>query len=213
MLVEPKALVRRLSPTALRLLEAAVGRAAASRFYEIVVEHLLLQMAQDESGDTAYLLKHFGVDRLKFAARLEQILSRFKTGNSGRPVFAENLFQWVEDAWLVASVEHGAARLRSGVLLAQFIARPARYTSELIPELDGISNEELKRDLEAILGPSPEGVEVKATGAEALPASGEVQPGANEALKRFAICFTQRAREGKIDPIFGRDREIRQVVD
>jgi len=194
-------------------LEAAVARAAASRSYEIVAEHLLLLMAEDEAGDTAHLLQHFGVERLHFLARIERALSGLRTGNSGRPVLSESLFQWIEDAWLVASVELGAVRLRSGALLAQFILRPARYTSEVFPELEGISKEELKRDLESILAPSPETVEAAPTRQESAGAATSGKPAATEALSRFAICFTEKARAGQIDPIFGRDREIRQIVD
>ncbi len=190
-----------------------MARAAASRFYEIIVEHLLLQMVEEEVGDTAHLLQHFGVERLRLAARVERSLSNLRTGNSGRPVLSENLFQWVEDAWVVASVELGAVRLRSGALLAQFIARPGRYTSEVFPELEGISREELKRELESILAPSPETVEAAPTAFESAAAPATGRAPATEALSRFATCFTERARAGQIDPIFGRDREIRQMID
>ena len=190
-----------------------MARAAASRCYEIITEHLLLQMAEEEAGDTAYLLQHFGVERLRLASRIERALSALRTGNSGRPVLAESLFQWMEDAWVVASVEFGAIRLRSGALLAQFIARPGRYTSEVFPELEGISKEQLKSELETILAPSPETVEAAPSTQESASAPSSGKAPTTEALSRFAICFTERARAGQIDPIFGRDREIRQVVD
>ena len=190
-----------------------MARAAASRFYEILPEHLLLQMAEEEAGDTAHLLQHFGVERLRLAARIERALSTLRTGNSGRPVLSESLFQWIEDAWVVASVELGAVRLRSGALLAQFIARPARYTSEVFPELEGISKEELKRELENILAPSPETVEANPSPTEAAGTPAQGKSAGTEALARFATCFTEKARAGQIDPIFGRDREIRQMID
>ena len=129
MLVEPKALVRRLTPTATRLLEEGVSRAASSRCYEIVVEHLLTVMLEQEQGDTALLLQQHDVDRLKLKAHVDRVLTSLRAGNAARPVFSESLFQWMEDAWVVASVEGGAVRLRSGYLLAQLIFRPGRYTS------------------------------------------------------------------------------------
>nr|WP_198316878.1 type VI secretion system ATPase TssH [Cystobacter fuscus] len=214
MRVEPKALVRRLTPTATRTLEAAVARASSGRFYEIVVEHMLAQLLEPEDSDVARLLHHFQVDRLRLAASVERALQGLRSGNAGRPVFSESLFQWFEDAWLMASVEQGAVRLRSGVLFAQFVARHGRYTAELFPELDAIPRDELMAALDVVLKPSPETLEA-APEPTAAGAPDTATPGAagGEALRRFATSFTGRVREGKIDPIFGRHREIRQMVD
>ncbi|XHF15018.1 type VI secretion system ATPase TssH [Archangium gephyra] len=214
MRVEPKALVRRLTPTATRTLEAAVARASSGRFYEIVVEHMLAQMLEPEDSDVARLLQHFQVDRRRLATSVERALQGLRSGNAGRPVFSESLFQWFEDAWLMASVEQGATRLRSGALFAQFVARRSRYTAELFPELESISRDELMASLEAVLRPSPETLEVApepAPGASHEAPTGGAAGG--EAIRRFATSFTGRVREGKIDPIFGRHQEIRQMVD
>ncbi|QQR42238.1 type VI secretion system ATPase TssH [Myxococcus xanthus] len=216
--VDPKALVRRLTPTSTRLLEAAVARASAGRFYEIVPEHMLVQMLEPEDSDVARILQQFGVDRRHLLASMERALQGLRAGSSGRPVFSETLFQWFEEAWLLASVEQGATRLRSGLLFAQFVSRRARYTAELFPELDAISRDELMSSLDVVLRPSPENVEVASADAAASGAAGGAAGGGasgrgDEALKRFATSFTGRVREGKIDPIFGRHREIRQMVD
>jgi type VI secretion system protein VasG len=215
MLVEPKALVRRLTPTATRLLEEGVSRAASTRCYEIVVEHLLTVMLEQEQGDSALLLQHHGVDRLKLKAHVDRVLSSLRTGNAARPVFSESLFQWMEDAWVVASVDGGAVRLRSGYLLAMLVLRPGRYTSETYGELEGLSKDVVKGSLDEALATSPEAVDV----VPAAPAGGErgAAPAGRatgtEALSKYATCFTEKARAGKIDPIFGRHREIRQMID
>ena len=217
MLVEPRALVRRLTPTATRLLEASVGRAANSRAYEIVVEHLLSTMLEDERGDAARLLHQHDIDRNRLLAHVERVLTGLRTGNAGRPVFSESLFQWIEDAWVVASVEWGAVRLRSGFLLAQLVLRPGKYTSETYPELEAISKEELRSTLEDALAPGVETEESApapgTAGAPGATSPGGKPGGAPEPLQKFATCFTQRARDGLIDPIFGRHREVRQVID
>jgi type VI secretion system protein VasG len=216
MLVEPKALVRRLTPTATRLLEEGVSRAASSRCYEIIVEHLLSVMLEQEQGDSALLLQHHGIDRLKLKAHVDRVLTSLRAGNSGRPVFSESLFQWMEDAWVVASVDGGAVRLRSGYLLAQLVFRPGRYTSESYPELEGVSKDAMKGSLEEVLASSPEAVDVIPAAAAAAPGGFAAPvPGAvgTEALRKYATCFTEKARAGKIDPIFGRHREIRQMID
>jgi len=215
MLVEPKALVRRLTPTATRLLEEGVSRAASSRCYEIIVEHLLSVMLEQEQGDSALLLQQHGIDRLKLKAHVDRVLTSLRAGNAGRPVFSESLFQWMEDAWVVASVEGGALRLRSGYLLAQLVFRPGRYTSESYPELEGVSKDAMKGTLEEVLAASPEAVDVVPAASATAGGSAAPAPGAigTEALRKYATCFTERARAGKIDPIFGRHREIRQMID
>src|SRR5262249_28593002 len=147
--------------------------------------------------------------------RVEKLLERMKTGNSGRPVFTENIFRWIEDAWLLASIEFGAIRLRSGVLLTQLIAQPGRYTGESFPELEAIAPDDLKSSLEGVVGRGAESLEVGSEAAAgaggAALAGGARGPAGGEALKRFTTNFTEKARKGEIDPIFGRDREIRQM--
>src|SRR4051812_36245943 len=102
MRVEAKALVRKLTPTATRMLESAVGRAAQSSNYEISVEHLLVAMLAPDEGDVARVLHNANADRKRLLARVERELERMKTGNPGRPVVSENVFSWLEDAWLSA---------------------------------------------------------------------------------------------------------------
>jgi type VI secretion system protein VasG len=215
MRVEAKSLVRKLTATATRHLEAAVGHAAQGGYYELTVEHLLAAMLEPDEGDVALLLQQHGADRRRLAGMIERTLSDMKSGNPGRPVISESVFQWLEDAWLVASVELGARKLRSGHLLLQLAARPDRYTGESYSELENLDDEAMKRDLADVLAKSHEHAESFVEGEPgAAPggAPGKTAVG-GEALARFATNFTQRAREGNVDPIFGRHREIRQIVD
>jgi type VI secretion system protein VasG len=215
MRVDAKSLVRKLTPTATRLLEAAVGRAAQGGFYEIAVEHLLEAMLEPDDGDAARILANWNADRKRLHARVEVDLRRLRQGNSGRPVISESVFNWIEDAWLLASVELGALKLRSGHLLVQLAARPDRYLGQGYAELEALPLAELRRDLAEVLAPSPESAEAALDLGPAPAGHGPAAPGAGlgEALSRFATNFTERARAGKIDPIFGRHREIRQIVD
>jgi type VI secretion system protein VasG len=215
MRVDPKALVRRLTPTATKALEAAVGRAGTGQHYEIAIEHLLLAMLDNATGDVARILDHFGQDRMRLSARLDKMVTALRSGNAGRPVFSEAVFRWFEDAWVVATIEYGAVRLRTGVLFAEMVAHADRYLAETPPELEALRPEELKRELEGIIAGSPEAV-------EALPEIGGAPGGAgtpgapgrgDEALKKFTTNFTELARSGTLDPVFGRQREIRQIID
>jgi type VI secretion system protein VasG len=196
------------------MLEAAVGRASGGQFYEIVVEHMLLQMLGPEDGDVARILHRFELDRQRFSAQVERMLQGMRTGNAGRPVFSESLFHWFEDAWLLASVEYGATALRTGMLFAQLVARHERYSAEGLSDLDRIPFAELKKELEEVIAPSPETVEsVPMAAPGGGPAGAPAGARGDEALRRFATSFTEKARQGHIDPIFGRHREIRQMID
>ncbi|HVH97751.1 MAG TPA: type VI secretion system ATPase TssH [Enhygromyxa sp.] len=197
------------------MLEAAVGRAAQGRYYEIVPEHLLHGIINQEDGDAAEILKHFGQDRARLLGRISKTLEGMKTGNAGRPVFAESLFQWIEDAWTLASLIYGVTRLRSGHLLLQFIERSSRYSAEEFPEIEAIDAEVLRREFDSIVRNSNEMTEVPvASGSPgAVPASQAGAPSADSALGQFTVSLTKEAREGRIDPIFGRHREVRQLID
>jgi len=214
MRVETRSLVRRLTPTATRLLEAAVGKAASTQAYEITVEHLLLVMLEDAEGESSKIIHAFRQDRLALMRRVGTALDMMRKGNAGRPTFADALLQWMQDSWLLASLEHGHVKLRSGVLLEQMAAEPGRYSAETYPELDALPSAELKRDFDKVVGSSPEGLESQASegsgGAGATPGKSAVE---GEALKRFCVNFTEKARKGEIDPIFGRHVEIRQLID
>jgi type VI secretion system protein VasG len=214
MRVQPKVLVQRLSPVCTGMLEAAVGRAAQGQYYEIVPEHLLYGIVGQEDADANEILQFFGQDRLRLAGRIEKTLKSLKTGNAGRPTFAESLFQWIEDAWTLASLLYGVSKLRTGHLLLQFAERSSRYTAEEFPELEAIDTDVLRRDFDAIVRNSNEMDEVAAEGgAGAVPAAQAGAPSGDSAIGRFTVSLTKEAREGRIDPIFGRHREIRQIID
>ncbi|MCC7540821.1 MAG: type VI secretion system ATPase TssH [Deltaproteobacteria bacterium] len=217
MRADSKALVRRLTPTGTKMLESAVARAMSAQHYEIMVEHLLQAMLEPTVSDAAYVLQHFGQDKSRILGRVMKVLERMRSGNAGRPVFSETLFQWMEDTWLWVSLDQSAARIRSGALFAEFVMRASRYSGEQYPELDAIPIDEIKKQFLDIVQPSPETAEAAPAieGAAAGPGAGPGAPAGrgDEALKRFCTNFTQKARDGKIDPIFGRHREIRQMID
>jgi type VI secretion system protein VasG len=211
--VDPKRLVRRLTPTATRMMEGAVGRAASSQHAEVTVEHFLLQMLTAKDSESFGILKEAGRDPDALRARIERTLERRSTTTS-RPVFSETLFRWIEDAWLTASIEHGEQRVRTGLMMIQLLKSPGRYSGEGYPELDGVSVERLQSELDAILGATPEAIEAappSGNGASAAPAGGAPREGG--ALERFCTDFTAAAKAGKIDPVFGRHGEIRQMID
>ncbi len=157
------------------------------------------------------ILKHFGVDRARFSKELTAALDRLKTGNARTPSLSPSFTKMISEAWLVGSVDLGATQVRTGhTLLALAIndelRRLARDTSS---EFQKISGESLREEFSAIVGDS-----VEETTAIA-PAEGEARRvgGPTPNLDQFTLNLTERARQGNLDPVLGRDFEIRQVVD
>ena len=144
MRVHPQKLVARLTPTAKRFLEQAVGKAVEAQHPEITPEHVLLAMVSEHGGDAEVLLRAVERDPRKLRSELEHSLRAFRGGSAGKPRISDALVRWLEDAWVLASLEWGEVSLRSGALLAQVVLGGGRYLSETLPTLSGISNDALR---------------------------------------------------------------------
>ncbi|HEB49757.1 MAG TPA: AAA family ATPase, partial [Desulfobulbus sp.] len=207
--VDIKPLLGRLNPFCTRSLEAAAGLCVSRTHYEVTLEHMLAKLLEEPQADISLILHHFGVDAGRFAAALDQALEEFRTGNAAKPVFSPLLMEWFQEAWLIGSVDFGDSSIRSGMLLLALLSNPGRYaTGAFLDLLAPIGRDTLKADFHAIVG---ESTEEPAPGERA--AGGELPPGEATALARFCVDFTRKARDGEIDPVFGRDREIRQMID
>ena len=172
-------------------------------------------MAEDPNADFHHILRYFEIEPAHFQKAMQRTVEDFKSGNAGKPVFSPLMLEWFQDAWLMSSLELGLAEIRSGVLVATLIDRPSRYTAgAFVDMLDKISKEEIRKKLLEIVEQSSENAQAMGVAAGPAPeAAGVRRPDGDSALARFTMDFTGRARAGEIDPVFGRDREIRQMID
>jgi type VI secretion system protein VasG len=214
--IDLKALVGRLNEPCRRALEAAAGLTLSRTHYNVEIEHWLIKLADAADGDIAAILRHYEVDQARFTVDLNRALDRMKTGNARAPALSPEIVDLAKQAWLMASVEHGLSRVRSGHLLWALLADEvlARRAREASGQLLRISADALKRDFAAVTAGSAETASAISS-AESPPASADGASGiaASGALAQFTIDLTAMAHAGKIDPILGRDAEIRQVVD
>lgn len=210
--VDLKSLIGKLSPYCTRTLEAAAGMCVSRGNYEVTIEHFLLKCLDDANADIQVLLRHYGVDEARVRRALQRAIEGVPTGNSRKPVLSSLLVELFEDAWLIASVELGMTHLRSGATFVAALARPNRYImDDYYDELKAIAPQEARAQLRDIAQTSSETTNVKhGEAGETAPAA---EAGALAALNKYAINFTEKARAGEIDPVFGRDREIRQMID
>ncbi len=207
--VDIKSLLGRLNSHCTRSLEAAAGLCVSRTHYEVTVEHLLAKLLEDTQSDIPLILRHFDIDSSRVQKALDQTLEDFRTGNAAKPVFSPLLLELFQEAWLVCSVDLGENRVRSGALLSAFLNRSTQYaTGGYVDLLTAISRDALMSRFWDILKASSE----KAAAQEKL-AEAEQAPTDGTALSKFCVDFTGKARDDEIDPVFGRDPEIRQMVD
>lgn len=212
--VDMKSLLSKLNTFGTNALHNAAGLCVSRTHYEVSVEHFFLKCLEDTNSDLPLILRQYGVESSRITSALSDVLEDFKTGNSGKPVFSPMLIELFEDAWLIASVELGDTRIRSGAVLLAFLAKPNFYASGAWTSLlTEISRDALLKEFWTVAKSS---VEHKLPAA--APASGGgAAPGAPSGeggfIERFCVDFTAKAKEGGIDPVFGRDAEMRQMVD
>ncbi|MBT4075900.1 MAG: type VI secretion system ATPase TssH, partial [Gammaproteobacteria bacterium] len=127
MRVNLKGLVSRLNPFCTKSLEAASGLCVTRSHYEVAVEHMLLQLLDESEADAQLLLRHFEIDPVQWAQQIQQELETFKNANPGKPVFAENLLNWLEESWIISSVQLSQSDVRSAALIAALADNPLRY--------------------------------------------------------------------------------------
>ncbi len=216
--IDLKQLVGRLNDSCRRALEAAAGMTLSRTHYNVEIEHWLLTLADRADGDIAAILRHYEIDQGRLVTDLNRALEKLKTGNSRAPSLAPDIVELAKQAWLMASLEQGAARIRSGHLLWALLADEtlARRAREASGQLLKINPDLLKRDFAAITANSGEAAEAQAAASDETGSAGDgapMAPRGTGALDQFTTDLTAQARAGKIDPILGRDTEIRQIID
>jgi type VI secretion system protein VasG len=211
-----KAIVSRLNDATRTTLESAAGLCLARTHYDVEIEHFLLKLLDASDSDFARILKQFGVDKSRLAAELTRSLDKLKTGNARTPAFSPSLFRMLTEAWTIGSLEFGANQIRTGFVTLALVSDDelARILREVSREMQKIEPEALRKQLGAIMADSLEYVEEAPPSGVPSGAPGAPKPGGKTPnLDQFTINVTDNARAGKIDPVLGRDFEIRQIID
>ncbi|MEJ0018307.1 MAG: type VI secretion system ATPase TssH [Acetobacteraceae bacterium] len=216
--IDLKQLVGRLNESSRRALEAAAGMTLSRTHYNVEIEHWLLALADRADGDIAAILRHYEIDQGRFVTDLNRALEKLKTGNSRAPSLSPDIVELGKQGWLLASLEQNATRIRSGHLLWALLADEtlSRRAREASGQLLKINPDLLKRDFAAITENTAEAQEAQVGTPGEAGAAGDGAPAAprgSAALDQFTTDLTAQARAGKIDPILGRDTEIRQIID
>jgi type VI secretion system protein VasG len=205
-----KSLVERLNPLCRKALESAAALCHTNTHYEVEIEHFLIKLLENDHGDMAAILKYFEIEISRVQSQLTETLSRFKTGNGRTPALSPRLPKLLAKAWLNASIDFDSDQIRSGHLLLTLLTKPYFAATLLTSaaELERIKVSVLEENLAEITANSDE--QKYSRRSVATPSAAGKDAGA---LKQFTIDLTERARAGQIDPVIGRDAEIRQMAD
>jgi type VI secretion system protein VasG len=214
--VNLKSLVAKLNSVCRRGLEGAAGLCLSRTNYNVEIEHWLLKLLEPANTDLTRILEHYNVDLARLSRDLTRALDKLRTGNARAPELSPEISDLMREAWVLTSLDFAGGRIRSGYLLTALLldrnlAGRLRGTSA---ELGKIPGEQLHKEVRVVTAGSSED---EAEAAEA-PAAGDGQdrsaPGSKTpSLDQFTENLTDRARQGRIDPVIGRDFEIRQVID
>src|SRR5947209_17915139 len=213
----------KLNPIAYKAIESATVfcKMRGNPYVETV--HWLHQLLQSPDTDVHRIVKHFQLDPSRLASDLIAALDKLPRGATSISDFSPDITNAVERAWVYGSLMFGEFQVRTGHLIVGFLSSELRHKFLAISgEFSKIKLEELTDNFAKITAGSPEdglrasdgsGMSAGAAPGEASGAMAPAAMGKQEALAKFSVDLTEKARKGEIDPIVGRDEEIRQVVD
>ena len=217
--VNLRSLIGKFNGATRKATEAAVGLCVSRTHYNVEIEHYLFKLLDTTDGDFAAIVRHFELNRARLSSELTRALDRFKTGNGRTPGLSPDFVETMTSAWTLASIDFGVPEIRTGftVLAAVTNDKLLRVMREISRELQKISPEELHKNFHNIVGASsenqPADAPVQQQGESGPEPSARPIGGKTPNLDQYTVNLTDSARNGKIDPVLGRDFEIRQVVD
>ena len=236
--IDIRTLLGRLNPECKRAMEQAAELCVQQTHYNVDLEHLLLKLVDNDAPDLRLVFGRFGIRPDTVQAQLQKSLDTFKRGNGRTPSLAPDFAPLFQEAWLMSSMLLGQQHIRSGTLMLALL-EVDRLRGRLVdaaPALLQIPRGALRDELAGLLQSSPE--DAAASALNAAPASSAPAPSqsaapsladagaaplqmptarrgnsATPSLDQYTVDMTQLARDGAIDPIRGRDAEIRQIID
>ncbi|MCC6544676.1 MAG: type VI secretion system ATPase TssH, partial [Nitrospirae bacterium] len=200
--------------TCRRALESAAGLCLSQTHYEVDIEHFLIKLLEMPDTDIQKILRHFEINETRLVNELTRAMEGFKRGNARTPALSPRIPKMVQDAWLISSIDYKAPVVRSGhiILALMSVEEMASMLNASSGEFKKISVETLSQSFSDIISGSSEDHEMQSAGAGMTSPAGIPAKG-TKALDQFTINLTEKARKGEIDPVLGRDFEIRQMID
>jgi len=218
-----KTLIGKLNDSSRIAATRAAGICVGQGHYEVDIEHLFLALLEQPNCDFVRIARQCDISLTGLETDLRHEMARFASGSARTPVFSKHLPTLFEHAWLIASLNGaGPHQIRSGHLLLALLSAPdlAQLARRASNRFAQVPVERLKHDFDKLTRGSDEAASVTAAATasnfEAGDPVAELDRSAahrTPALDQFTTCLTARAKAGKLDPVIGRDGEIRQAID
>jgi type VI secretion system protein VasG len=211
--INRKALFSKLNKLSYTSIESAYKFCVMRENAYIEISHWIYQILQQQDSDIHSIIKYAGIDESRLSRDLLEALDNLKPSTSSTPNISTQIEETVQQAWVYGSLALGESRIRTGHLLIGMLFTRSLADSliALSPEFKKIDADILLSDLHTICANSPEGLTTgeHASNLDEAPSTSSDQ----SALQNYATNLTKSARDGEIDPVVGRDEEIRQIVD
>ena len=216
MTVNLKSLIAKLNSPTRSAMEAAAGLCLSRTHYNVEIEHYLMKLMEASDNDAARIFYRFSVNGSRLTADLTRSLDKLKSGNARTPAISPSVLKMLVQAWTLGSIDYGAGQVRSGFTILALLTDEelARIVREISREWLKLEADALRKDFPAIVRGSVE--DDLTAAAPAYAPEGAPHPvagGRTPNLDQFTVNLSEKARNGQLDPVLGRDAEIRQMVD
>lgn len=213
--VNLKRLVETMTPVLRDSLEGAAGLCLAHTHFNVEIEHWLLKLLDNADTDFYSLLEKHEANPAQVAKELANAIAKFKSGSSRPASLSPAIVEATKNAWMLASIDYGQPSMSSGHLIAALLLDDIsrRQITDSCPELKEIAPESIRETARAVYGTSGESksaIEIAAASGDPAQAAKATK---TPALDKYTVNLTERAKKGEIDPVLGRDEEIRQCID
>ena len=215
-------LYEKLNGLALKAMESAFVFCKLRGNPYVELDHWLHQVLQLQDSDLHRIVRHFQLNPARLAADMSEALDRLPRGAASVSDLSVHVDEAVERAWVYASLVFGATEVRTGHLVLALLKTPGldHVLQGISSQFKAVRGDVLKDEFREIVGGSPEDAPSSAAARQAAAGGPEHEGGLapaalgrQEALQRFTVDLTEKARRGDLDPVVGRDEEIRQIVD
>ena len=219
--INRSAIFGKLNTVAFRAVEAAYNFCKLRNNPYVEIAHWIQQILQLQDSDLHRIIKHYELDPARLAADITQSLDELPRGTTSSVNFSSHIDEAIEHAWLKASLLFNEPQIRTGYLIAGILEKRdlAAQLYQISSQFKKLKFDDLVEEFDVIAGGSPEATmrakdgfkgSASSDGADGL---APAPMGKGEALAKYTVDLTEEARSGNMDPIVGRDEEIRQMVD
>ena len=210
-----KSLVNKLNNPTRNALEGAAGICLSRGHYNVEVEHWWVKLLEVDDTDAQAILEKFELSPDTLSRAFNRELDQLKNGSTRPPALSPNVVELAKQAWVLASVEYAHSQVTSAHLLAALLLDDSLRRSAVAscPALESLAPESVRELVKALVGTTAESRELPPEhGVDEVP-SNTAQASNTPCLDKYTVNLTQAAKDGKIDPVWGRDQEVRQIVD